>query len=34
LEEEEDRLIQAGYYDNKMELDDSESRDLKKLAKR
>lgn len=34
LEAEEDRLIEAGYYDAKMEDDDEESRDLKKLAKR
>jgi len=34
LEAEEDRLMQTGFYDSKMEVADDESRDLKKLAKR
>lgn len=34
LEAEEDKLMQAGFYDAKMEVADDESRDLKKLAKR
>lgn len=34
LEAEEDKLIEAGYYDVKMEDNNDESRDLKKLAKR
>jgi nucleolar GTP-binding protein len=34
LEAEEDKLIEAGFYDVKMEENNDESRDLKKLAKR
>lgn len=34
LEAEEDKLMEAGYYDVKMEDQSEESRDLKKLAKR
>ena len=34
LEAEEDRLMQAGFYDSQMQVADDESRDLKKLAKR
>jgi hypothetical protein len=34
LEKEEDRLIESGYYDSKMEMDDDESKDIKKLAKK
>ena len=34
LEEEEDRLMQAGFYDEKMEPVTEDSRDIKKLAKR
>lgn len=34
LEAEEDKLIESGYYDVKMEDNGEESRDLKKLAKR
>ena len=34
LEEEEDKLMQAGFYDEKMEPVTEDSRDIKKLAKR
>ncbi len=34
LEEEEDRLIKAGFYDKDMEPMDDEAKDIKKLAKK
>jgi hypothetical protein len=34
LEKEEDTLIESGYYDTKMEMDDDESKGIKKLAKK
>jgi hypothetical protein len=34
LEEEEDRLIKAGFYDKEMEPMDDEAKDIKKLAKK
>ena len=34
LEEEEDRLIQGGFYDKEMEPMDEEAKDIKKLAKK
>ena len=34
LEEEEDRLIQAGFYDREMAPLDDEAKDIKKLAKK
>lgn len=34
LEEEEEKLMQAGYYDEKMENDDEEMQDIKKVAKK